>query len=109
MPNPPSFGIIAHYKDCTEMSSRSACSESCRLVRGSRLHGEIPIAFVALRPGVQTNSARLRDWCKEHLGRHQIPRRFEPRESLPRNAAGKILKRELRRHGELERGVDNPP
>jgi long-chain acyl-CoA synthetase len=74
-----------------------------------RLHGEIPIAFVVPKPGVQTNSARLRNWCKEHLGRHQIPRRFELRESLPRNAAGKILKRELRRHGELERGVDNPP
>jgi long-chain acyl-CoA synthetase len=51
---------------------------------------------------------RLRGWCKEHLGRHEIPRRIELRTALPRNAAGKILKRELRRQGELERGVDNP-
>lgn len=70
-----------------------------------RLHGEIPIAFVVPEPGAQVDPARLRDWCKEHLGRHEIPRRIELRESLPRNAAGKILKRELRRHGELERGV----
>jgi len=27
-------------------------------------------------------------------------------ESLPKNATGKILKRELRRAGEIERGVD---
>jgi long-chain acyl-CoA synthetase len=74
-----------------------------------RLHGEIPVAFIVPRPGVKADSARLRDWCKEHLGRHQVPRRFALRESLPRNAAGKILKRELRRQGELERGVDCQP
>jgi len=74
-----------------------------------RLHGEIPVAFVVPKPGAKAEPAGLRDWCKEHLGRHEIPRRFELRESLPRNAAGKILKRELRRQGELERGVDNLP
>jgi long-chain acyl-CoA synthetase len=71
-----------------------------------RLHGEIPIAFVVPKPGAQVDAAGLRDWCKEHLGRHEIPRRVELRASLPRNAAGKILKREMRRQGELERGID---
>jgi long-chain acyl-CoA synthetase len=71
------------------------------------LHGEIPVAFVVARPAARPDAARLRDWCREHLGRHEIPRRFELCESLPRNAAGKILKRELRRQGELERGVDS--
>jgi len=73
-----------------------------------RLHGEIPVAFVVPKPDVQPDTASLRDWCKEHLGRHEIPRRIELRESLPRNAAGKILKRELRRQGELERGIEIP-
>jgi len=72
-----------------------------------QLHGEIPIAFVVPKPGAQVDPAYLREWCKEHLGRHEIPRRIDLREDLPRNAAGKILKRELRRHGELERGVDS--
>jgi len=31
------------------------------------------------------------------------------RAALPKNASGKILKRELRREGELERGVDHRP
>jgi long-chain acyl-CoA synthetase len=70
-------------------------------------HGEIPIAYVVAKPGRHPESAALRSWCKEHLGRHEIPRRVLLRESLPRNAAGKILKRELRRQGELERGVDH--
>ncbi len=64
-----------------------------------RLHGEIPVAFVVPKPGAQVAPARLRDWCKEHLGRYEIPRRVELREDLPRNAAGKILKRAPRRHG----------
>lgn len=72
-----------------------------------RLHGEIPVAFVVPKPQAEADPARLRAWCKEHLGRHEIPRRIELREVLPRNAAGKILKRELRRQGELERGIDN--
>jgi long-chain acyl-CoA synthetase len=73
------------------------------------LHGEIPIAYVVPQPGAAADSAALRDWCKENLGRHEIPRRIVLRPSLPKNAAGKILKRELRRQGELERGVDHPP
>lgn len=72
------------------------------------LHGEIPIAYVVAKPGAAPDPANLRAWCKEHLGRHEIPRRVLVRESLPKNASGKILKRELRRQGELERGVDNP-
>jgi len=71
------------------------------------LHGEIPVAYVVLQAGTMLGSGELRNWCREHLGRHEVPRKLLLRESLPRNAAGKILKRELRRHGELERGVDN--
>jgi long-chain acyl-CoA synthetase len=72
------------------------------------LHGEIPIAFVVIKPQAAAEPAELRDWCREHLGRHEVPRRVILVEALPRNAAGKVLKRELRRQGEVERGVDLP-
>ncbi|WP_295407099.1 hypothetical protein [uncultured Thiocystis sp.] len=49
----------------------------------------------------------MKDWCRSRLGRHELPRRIELVDALPKNAAGKILKRELRRTGEHERGV--PP
>jgi long-chain acyl-CoA synthetase len=71
-------------------------------------HGEIPVAHVVLRPGSSATSASLRAWCREHLGRHEVPRRFVVTDALPKNAAGKILKRELRRAGEHERGVAAP-
>lgn len=75
------------------------------------MHGEIPVAYVALKEGVPTSKnvgitiARLRACCLENLGRHEVPRKFLFLPELPKNAAGKIMKRELRKHGELERGV----
>jgi long-chain acyl-CoA synthetase len=64
------------------------------------LHGEIPIAFVVPQPGMTADPGELKAWCKDHLGRHEIPRRILIRESLPKNTVGKILKRELRQSGD---------
>jgi len=75
------------------------------------MHGEIPVAYVALKEGVPTSKsvgmtiAQLRACCLENLGRHEVPRKFFFLPELPKNAAGKIMKRELRKHGEIERGV----
>jgi long-chain acyl-CoA synthetase len=70
-----------------------------------RTHGEIPVAYVTAAPGHTPDPGELKAWCREHLGTHEIPRRIEVVAALPKNAAGKILKRELRRAGEAERGV----
>ncbi|NEX18146.1 MAG: long-chain fatty acid--CoA ligase [Halochromatium sp.] len=67
-------------------------------------HGEIVIAHLVALPGQTIDVGNLKRWCREHLGRHEQPRRIELRDSMPKNAAGKILKRELRLSGEHERG-----
>ncbi len=72
-----------------------------------KIHGEIPIAFVVAKEGQLLDLAEIRAFCRDNLGKHQLPRRVEVLDALPRNAAGKVLKRELRRVGEIERGVDN--
>jgi long-chain acyl-CoA synthetase len=75
-----------------------------------RLHGEIPVAYITRAPDhPDLDLAALKDWCRPQLGRHELPRRIELVDALPKNAAGKILKRELRRSGEHERGVDVSP
>lgn len=71
-------------------------------------HGEIPVAYVALKDGAVATPDAIRAHCREHLGLHEVPRRVVIVAELPKNAAGKILKRELRRSGELERGVQLP-
>ncbi len=70
-------------------------------------HGEIPVAHVVPAEGAVLAPAEVRAWCREQLGRHEVPRKVVIRDTLPKNAAGKILKRELRKEGELERGVDS--
>jgi long-chain acyl-CoA synthetase len=71
----------------------------------SELHGEVPVAYVSLEANPLPTEKMLRDYCRGCLGRHQVPKRFVVLPELPKNAAGKILKRELRKQGEIERGV----
>ncbi len=85
-----------------------AIREAAVVGRPHRLHGEIPVAFVSLHQPESMTPAGIRAWCRAHLGRHQVPREVTILAELPRNAAGKILKRQLRLHGEVERGVEPP-
>jgi len=84
-----------------------AVREAAVIGEPDELHGEIPVACVSLKPGAAATAADLRAFCRESLGRHEIPRKVFFLAELPKNAAGKILKRELRKHGELERGIDS--
>ncbi|MDA3875296.1 MAG: long-chain fatty acid--CoA ligase [Kiritimatiellae bacterium] len=68
-------------------------------------HGEIPEAWLVAEEGVTLDPSALRKFCQNHLGAHEIPRRFHQTAQLPKNANGKINKRELRKHGEIERGI----
>jgi long-chain acyl-CoA synthetase len=70
-------------------------------------HGEIPVAFVALHEGAAARADELRAFCRENLGRHEVPRKVFFLKDLPKSGTGKILKRELRKQGEWERGVDS--
>jgi long-chain acyl-CoA synthetase len=59
--------------------------------------GEEPGAVVYLKPGTQASEAELRHFVAQKLAAFKVPVRivFWP-ESLPRNANGKLLKRELK-------------
>jgi long-chain acyl-CoA synthetase len=70
-------------------------------------HGEIVVAHVVAREDSGLDAAAVKGWCRDQLGRHELPRKVILRDSLPKNATGKVLKRELRKEGELERGIDS--
>jgi fatty-acyl-CoA synthase len=53
-------------------------------------------AIVVLRNGADADGNALIEFVKERIARHKVPKRIFFASELPRNAAGKILKRELR-------------
>ncbi|MEN9926443.1 MAG: hypothetical protein RL268_2569, partial [Pseudomonadota bacterium] len=62
-----------------------------------RTLGEEPAAVVQLSPGAATSEAELQDHVRERLAAFKVPVRILFHgETLPRNANGKILKRELK-------------
>lgn len=58
--------------------------------------GETPRAVVVLRPGMTVTPAELIAFTRERLAHYKCPSSVVFAEVLPRNASGKLLKRELR-------------
>jgi acyl-CoA synthetase (AMP-forming)/AMP-acid ligase II len=52
-------------------------------------------AFVVLNPGADADEESLKGHVKDNLARYKVPREIVFIDELPRNATGKILKREL--------------
>ena len=55
-------------------------------------------AFVVPRNGAHLTAQAIQDYVKENLARFKVPRDVVFVDELPRNATGKVLKRELRTH-----------
>jgi long-chain acyl-CoA synthetase len=66
--------------------------------------GEAVHAVVVLRKGASVESAELIAHCRERLAAYKAPKSVEIVDDLPKNASGKILKREVR--AVYWRGVD---
>jgi long-chain acyl-CoA synthetase len=64
-------------------------------VPDERLGEEIK-AFVVLKPGAGVAPEELIAWSRDEMAGYKYPRHVEIRPSLPMNATGKVLKRELR-------------
>lgn len=65
--------------------------------------GETIKAYVVLRPGETATGAEIVDFCKERLAAYKVPKSVEFRESLPKSAVGKVLRKILRDEEEAKR------
>ena len=59
--------------------------------------GEVPKAFVTLKPGRQATPEEIVEFCKKNLAPYKVARLVEIRSELPKSSTGKILNRELRK------------
>lgn len=57
--------------------------------------GQVPTAFVSLHTGQHVNPAVLLEYAAQRLARYKLPRDIHLVNELPRNSAGKLLRREL--------------
>ena len=59
--------------------------------------GEVPAAFVVVKPGRPLSEQELCDFLQERIARFKMPRRWHfADEPLPKTGTGKIVKRQLR-------------
>ena len=59
--------------------------------------GEAVTAVLVRREGADLDAQAITEYCRERIARFKCPRRVEFVDELPRNATGKVLKRDLRR------------
>ena len=76
------------------LNSFAQVRESAVIGVPDKMRGEKVIAIIAPEGHLQTDD--LKKHCQERLASYQVPTRFELIDKLPRNAMGKVLKRELR-------------
>jgi long-chain acyl-CoA synthetase len=58
--------------------------------------GETVKAFVVMTPGETATEKEIIDFCRDKLAAYKVPKIVEFRESLPKSAVGKILRKILR-------------
>jgi long-chain acyl-CoA synthetase len=78
------------------LESNKKVSEAAVIGVPDEKFGESVMAFVALKKGEEIEVDELIGYCKIRLASYKKPRYIEFIDSLPRNAAGKILKYKLK-------------
>ncbi len=73
-----------------------AVLEAAVVAKPDKRWGEVPVAFVALRPDSTVTPDALIDHCRAQLATFKVPKEITFIDALPRNPSGKVLKRELR-------------
>ena len=58
--------------------------------------GEVAKAFIVLTDESTLTAEEIIAWCRENMANYKVPRHIEFLDEMPLNAAGKVLKNELR-------------
>ncbi len=64
--------------------------------------GEVPVAYVVPAAGAAIDPAAIVAWARERLANYKVPRHVVALAALPINAAGKVVKKELRERATAE-------
>jgi acyl-CoA synthetase (AMP-forming)/AMP-acid ligase II len=59
------------------------------------VYGEIVMAALVLKKNESLTPEEVQEFCKRFLADYKVPKRVKFLDALPRNSAGKVLKKEL--------------
>src|SRR4051812_24993905 len=80
------------------LSDHESVSEAAAIGVDDEQFGQRLRAFVVKEDGTDVSAEELKDHVKSNLARYKVPREIVFVDELPRNATGKVLKRELAEH-----------
>jgi len=83
----------AEVEDC--LTRHDAVVEAAAVGVDDEDYGKRLRAFVVLADGADASEEDLKAYVKENLARYKVPREIVFLDELPRNATGKVVKREL--------------
>ncbi len=78
------------------LARHEAVTEAAALGVPDDEFGQRLLGFVVRTPGAEVGEEDLKAYVKQNLARYKVPREIRFLDELPRNATGKVLKRELR-------------
>ena len=79
-----------------QLHAHDAVREATVVAAPDEHWGDAVKAFVVLNPGAGADGAALVEHRRTRLAGYKVPKDVEFIEALPRNAAGKVLRRALR-------------
>jgi long-chain acyl-CoA synthetase len=90
-------GFNIYPKDVEEaLYKHPAVAEAAVVGKPDEFMGEEVVAYVVQAPGATVAAEELTAHCQANLAKYKCPRRIEFLDSMPKNAIGKIQKKELR-------------
>lgn len=72
-------------------------------------YGQVVKACIVLKRGEVATEEEIRQYCEDTMASYKVPEYILFRESLPTNAVGKVMKKELRRELEEEETAEPVP
>ena len=91
-------GLNVYPREVEEvLSQHKAVAEACVFGVPDPKWGEAVTAAVTLRSGTDTSEQELIEFCKSKVASYKSPKKVHILDSLPKNAYGKILQRELKK------------
>lgn len=79
------------------LNAHASVKDSGVVGKSHDLRGEQPVAFVELKEGEVFDEKALLAWCRGRLAGYKVPDEIRVLDALPRNATGKVMRRELKK------------